>query len=102
MQFMVTAYDGTDAEAPARRLAARSAHLKLVDESIARGEQIFGAAILDEEGNMRGSLMIMNFPSRAMLDAWLAREPYIQANVWQTIEIKSCAIPPSFSHLVKK
>lgn len=102
MQFIVTAYDGTDLEAPARRMAARSAHLKLVDENIARGEQILGAAILDDEGNMRGSLMVMNFPSRAMLDSWLAKEPYVIGNVWQSIDVQTCALPPSFAHLIKK
>lgn len=102
MQFIVTAYDGTDAEAPARRLAARPAHLKLVEESVSRGEQILGAAILDDEGNMRGSLMVMDFPSRAMLDAWLEREPYVIGHVWQNIDVKACAIAPAFSHLVKK
>jgi len=28
MQFVITAYDGTDAEAPARRTTARPAHLE--------------------------------------------------------------------------
>lgn len=102
MQFIVTGYDGTDPDAPSRRLTARPGHLKLVEESVARGEQILGAAILDDEGNMRGSLMVMDFPSRAMLDAWLAREPYVTGNVWQTIEVKACAVSPAFSHLIRK
>lgn len=102
MQFIVTGYDGTDAEAPSRRLAVRANHLKLVEESVSRGEQILGAAILDDEGNMRGSLMVMDFPSRAMLDAWLAREPYVTGNVWQKIEVKTCALAPAFNHLIKK
>lgn len=102
MQFIVTAYDGQDADAPARRLAARPAHLKLVEESVARGEQILGAAILDDQGQMRGSLMVMNFPSRAMLDAWLDREPYVTEKVWENIDVKTCAIAPSFTHLLNK
>jgi uncharacterized protein YciI len=102
MQFIVIAFDGTDAEAPARRLAARPAHLKMVEEATARGEQILGVAILDNDYKMIGSLMVMDFPSRALLDAWLEREPYIIGKVWEKVDVYNGAIPPSFAHLVKK
>ena len=102
MQFIVIAFDGDDAQAQARRLAARPAHLKLVEEATARGEQILGIAILDDAEKMIGSLMIMNFPSRAMLDAWLKSEPYVTGNVWKKIDVYNGAIPPSFAHLLKK
>lgn len=102
MQFIVIAFDGKDAGAPARRLAARPAHLKMVEEATARGEQILGVAILDDDGKMIGSLMVMNFPSRAMLDAWLEQEPYVKGKVWEEIQVYNGAIPPSFAHLLKK
>lgn len=102
MQFIVIAFDGTDSEASARRLAARPAHLKMVEEATARGEQILGVAIQDDEGKMIGSLMVMDFPSRALLNAWLEREPYVTGNVWKKIDVYNGAIPPSFSHLLKK
>lgn len=102
MQFIVLAFDGTDTEAPARRLTARPAHLKMVEEATARGEQVLGVAILDDDGKMIGSLMVMNFPSRAMLDAWLEREPYVVGKVWERIEVYNGAVAPSFAHLLKK
>lgn len=102
MQFIVIAFDGTDADAPTRRLAARPAHLKMVEQATARGEQILGVAILDDGGKMIGSLMVMDFPSRALLDAWLEREPYVTGKVWERIDVYNGAIPPSFSHLLKK
>jgi len=29
----------------------------------------------------------MQYPSRAELDAWLAREPYVAQDVWKDIEV---------------
>ena len=98
MQFCIMAYDGEDADARERRMAARKAHIALSDKAIARGEQLVGAALLDEDGNMRGSVMIVEFPSRQELDAWLAIEPYVTCNVWQKIEVMPCRLGPSFSH----
>jgi len=37
---------------------------------------------------MIGSVVFAEFPSRAELDAWLAREPYVKEGVWQRVEIK--------------
>ena|SRR5688572_10559528 len=101
MQFCVIAYDGDDAEALERRMVAREAHIALSNEAIARGEQLAGAALLDETGNMRGSVMIVDFPSRQELDAWLATEPYMTGKVWQKIEVLPCRLGPSFSHCKK-
>jgi uncharacterized protein YciI len=86
--YLVLAHDGDDPEAPARRLAAREAQLGGARAMAARGELIAGGAILDEAGAMIGSAVIVAFPSRAALDAWLAREPYVAGRVWQRIEVK--------------
>ncbi|MCH2547129.1 MAG: YciI family protein [Alphaproteobacteria bacterium] len=102
MQFIVIAFDGTDPEAASRRLVARPAHLQMVEQATARGEQILGVAILNDDKKMIGSLMVMDFPSRSMLDAWLEREPYVIGKVWEKIDVYNGAIPPSFSHLLKK
>jgi uncharacterized protein YciI len=87
-QFLVLAYDGTDPEAPARRKAARPAHFEGIKGMAARREIIAGAAMLDEGGNMVGSAVFTEFPSRAELDAWLEREPYVRQRVWQKIDVK--------------
>lgn len=102
MQFIVLGYDGTDEGAPSRRLAARPAHLKRGEEAVSQGHQVLGAAILDDDGRMRGSLLVMNFPSRALLDSWLEKEPYVQEGVWQQVEVHACAISPHFAHLLAK
>jgi uncharacterized protein YciI len=81
------AYDGTDAEAVARRKAARPLHFAALGPMVERGEIVLGGAILDDSGTMIGSTVIAEFPSRAELDAWLAREPYVTQGVWRKVEV---------------
>jgi uncharacterized protein YciI len=88
MQFLVLAYDGTDAEAPARRRAVRGIHFEGIKPMVERGELRAAGAILDDAGNMIGSVVFADFPNRAALDAWLDREPYAKNGVWKRIEVK--------------
>lgn len=101
-QFIVIGHDGTDAGAPERRKATRDAHLKVCAESVASGNQLIGAAMMDDSGVMNGSVMIMDFPDRAALDAWLAREPYIAGKVWERVEVIPCKVPDTFAHCFPK
>src|SRR2546430_16628202 len=84
---MLLAYDGTDAAAPARRLAVRQEHIALGDKLVAEGKMLYGTAILDENGNMIGSMLILEYDSRAELDNWLEIEPYMTGKVWHNIQI---------------
>ena len=38
---------------------------------------------------MKGSVLILDFPSRAELDAYLAAEPYVVEHVWEKIEVET-------------
>ncbi|BDH62241.1 hypothetical protein MTP04_23710 [Lysinibacillus sp. PLM2] len=96
MQYIITAYDGTDENAIDRRLTAREEHLKSVERRVKDGEHLYGAAILDDDGKMIGSIMIVDYPSREALDNWLKVEPYVVANVWQKIDIQPCSVAPIF------
>lgn len=96
MQFLVTGYDGSDEKALERRLAARDAHLKGVEAAAAKGEHLYGAALLDAEGKMVGSFLVVDYPHREALDAWLKKEPYILGNVWERVEITPCRVAPTF------
>ncbi|MFS0577084.1 YciI family protein [Sporosarcina sp. 179-K 3D1 HS] len=96
MQFIVMGYDGTDEEAIDRRLRAREEHLQVVEKRVAAGEHLYGAAILNDQGKMIGSIMVVDYPSREELDNWLKVEPYVVGEVWQKIEIKPCQVPPIF------
>jgi uncharacterized protein YciI len=78
-------------------MAAREAHLALVVKNQAAGHAKFGAALLNDAGNMIGSMMVVDYPTREALDAWLAQEPYVTGNVWNKIDIQPCRIAPSFA-----
>jgi len=97
MQFIVTAYDGKDADAVTRRINARERHLEGVKRLIKEGRHLFGAAILDDNGKMIGSTMIVDYPSlEALENEWLISEPYVTGDVWQEINIQRCKIPEFF------
>ena len=87
MQFMVVAYDGTDEGALNRRLAVRDSHIAGAIELKNKGNLIAGGAILDDAGRMIGSTTYVAFESRAELDAWLERDPYVTGDVWRDITI---------------
>lgn len=97
MQFIVTAYDGKDADAVTRRINEREQHLEGVKRLIRKGRHLFGTAILDDNGKMIGSVMIVDYPSKEALEnEWLKSEPYVTGDVWQEIDIKPCKIPEFF------
>ena len=84
MQFMIRAYDGPNMLD--KRLAVRPRHL----EGMKRlGRQIICAGgILDNEGKMKGSVLVLEFESRAALDDYVAVEPYVAERVWDKVEVE--------------
>ena len=92
MQFVVIGLDGTDSEALNRRLAARPDHLALGEKLLASGNFWYGGALLDDAGKMKGSMLLMDFPSEKELQDWLAREPYVVQDVWRSVEIHKCNV----------
>jgi len=87
-QYLITAYDHTDEGAFERRLQIRPHHLDGARELKAKGNYVVGASILNEEGKMIGSSMILQFEDEEQLDAWKQNEPYITQNIWESIDIK--------------
>lgn len=86
-QFIIIAQDYKDSEALSRRLAARPAHLARMQEEKAKGVFIIGGAKLNEAGNMFGSMLIVDLPSKELVQDWIAADPYITNHVWETFEI---------------
>ena len=84
MQFIIKAYDG--AGMLEKRMEVRPRHL----EGMARlgSHVICAGGLLDEEGKMKGSALVMDFADRSELDAYLASEPYVQEHVWEKIEVE--------------
>lgn len=96
MQWLVIARDGTDAEAPARRLKARPAHLENAARLQAAGHLLIGGALLDDAGQMAGSAAVAQFDTRAELDEWLRTDPYVTGGVWQQIEVTPYRVASHF------
>jgi uncharacterized protein len=96
MHYLIMAYDAPDEKAPERRLAARGQHLASIAELKSEGKALYGAALLDDSGNMIGSMLIVDFSSEEDLRQYLASEPYITGHVWEQVEVKSCRVPDIF------
>jgi uncharacterized protein YciI len=54
----------------------------------AEGTFLEGGAILDGECRMVGSMLLVEFPSRSEVDAWLARDPYVTGQVWEHVTVR--------------
>ena len=87
-QYLVTAYDYTDDGALKRRMDVRPHHFDGARELKASGNFVVGGAILDDDGKMVGSIMILQFEDEEQLEAWKQSEVYITQNVWESVDIK--------------
>ena len=84
MQFMVKAYDGEGMLE--KRMAVRPRHLEGMKKL---GKHVLCAGgLLDDEGKMKGSVLVLEFNSRAELEGYLASEPYVTEKVWETVEVE--------------
>lgn len=85
MQFMIMAYDGEGMLD--KRMEVRPQHLEGMK---ALGKHVVCAGgLLDGEGKLKGSALVMEFDDRAGVDEYLANEPYVKAGVWQKIDIET-------------
>jgi uncharacterized protein YciI len=94
MGYAVLAFDGDDEGAPARRMAARERHLEVITAWAADGRLALGVPLFTAAGQAAGSLMVLEVPDRAGLDAYLAAEPFNHEGVWQRVETHVFRIAP--------
>ena len=87
-QYIITGYDRANMGALDRRMAVRPRHIDGANELRANGNYIMGGAILDDEGKMIGSVMVLQFETEEELEAWKKKEIYITAGVWETVDVK--------------
>lgn len=88
MQFMIKALDGKDKLE--KRLEVRAQHIENIQKVKEYGSVICAGGLLDEEGKMKGSFLILDFESKELFDRYLASEPYIIHKVWEDIQIEIC------------
>jgi uncharacterized protein YciI len=95
MHYLVIGHDHPGVEGRQRRAAAREEHLaRLTSTTSAR--PVFGAGMLDEGGEMIGSILVLEAESPAAVQAWLDDEPYVVADVWREVSVLPCQVPPTF------
>jgi uncharacterized protein len=80
-QYVVIANDGKDQEAAERRKSIRPIHLAGARKLKENNHFILGGAMLDEAGNMEGSVMIVQFETEEAFKEWYNNEPYITGGV---------------------
>ena len=85
MQFIVIANDGKGMLE--KRMEVRPRHLENMSKVNRRVICVGG--LLDEEGNMKGSVLIFDVDDRKALDEYLEHEPYILEKVWEKVEVES-------------
>ena len=81
MQFVITGRDGENMLE--RRMSVRPRHLENMGSI--KGKVLFAGGIQNEEGKPIGSVMVIDFESKELLDEYLASEPYIQEKVWEKV-----------------
>lgn len=93
-QYLVTAYDYTDTGALERRMNVRPQHLDVANRLKDSGNYILGGAILNQDGKMTGSVMILQFETEEALEAWKLGEPYITQKIWESVDVKPFRVAP--------
>ena len=69
------------------RLDNRDAHLQHLSSL---GSRLFAAGpLLDEDEQMMGSVLVIEFDSRDDAEAFCSRDPYAQAGLFQKVEISA-------------
>ncbi len=66
------------------RKANREAHVAFLKATDAVE---MAGPFLDDEGNMCGSLIVLNFETKAEAEAWAAEDPYKNAGLFESVEI---------------
>lgn len=87
-QYIVTGYDYTDDGALKRRMDVRPHHLDGAKTLKENGNYVVGGALLNDEGKMIGSVMILQFESEEGLEAWKQNEIYITQKIWESVDVK--------------
>jgi uncharacterized protein len=87
-QYLITAYDYTDNGALDRRMNVRPYHLDGAKKLKETGNYVLAGAMLNEEGKMVGSVMILQFENEEGLEKWKQNEPYIAQKIWESVDIK--------------
>ena len=94
MNYVVIGRDH-ESKGPERRQEHRAAHLEGAKKLKEEGKLLYAVALV-EGGQMKGSVMVFDFPTKEEFMDWKAHEPYITGGVWDSVEVSECAVAPIF------
>ena len=83
-QYVIKAYDGEGKLD--KRMEVRPRHFEGMEKM--KEHILCAGGMLDDDGKMIGSLLVMEFENREQLDEYLAHEPYVVEHVWERIEVE--------------
>lgn len=92
MQFIINAYDATDENALERRMKIRPQHLEGIKKVKEIGSVICAGGLTDADGKVKGSYLVMDFPTKEHFDEYLKNEPYVLYGVWEKINVEQCNV----------
>ena len=85
MQYLINAYDGENMLE--KRMEVRPRHLENINK-LAK-HVVFAGGRLNDDGKPVGSVMVMEFDTRAELDEYMKSEPYIEEKVWDKVDVEA-------------
>ena len=75
-----------------KRKIHRPAHFARLQALDAAGQVVLAGPCpidhADPSAGFTGSLLVLNFPDRAALDAWLAEEPFVLEGIYESVVVK--------------
>ena len=87
MLYVVIGKDGNDEDAPARRAAARAAHLEAAQVMHEDGRLVTGGALLDADQNMIGSMLLLDVESEEEARRLIENDVYTRTGVWREYQV---------------
>ena len=87
MLYLILAHDGHDEDAPERRSRVRPQHLEGIRPLVESGRLQVGGAILDDEGVMRGSMVLLEAQDEEEARSIVEADVYTREGVWRRFEI---------------
>jgi uncharacterized protein YciI len=75
-----------------KRALVRPRHVARLEALHAKGQIILAGPCPTDHNTpptgFTGSILVLDFPDRATLDAWLAEEPYVLEGIYESVVVK--------------
>ncbi len=92
MPFLVNATDHTDPDAQNRRNSVRNEHILVAKKKESEGILRFGAAQINSQNRMVGSILVYDLPTEADVKAAVESDIYWTSKVWESYTITEIRI----------